>query len=214
VRFLASEGISQFIDIGSGLPAAGPLHETAWQVNPDARIAYVDHDPVAAAHARALLGSLPPERAGQVAALEADLRYPRVLMTSRQVRDVIDLSRPAAVILSAVLHFIPDDADPAGILAAITARLAPGSVLAISHGTADFVTPDAELAARAAYAGASAPAVPRTGSQVAALLVGLHLIDPGITDIRDWRPDPGPRTPGPLILYAAAARIPAPGDTP
>jgi hypothetical protein len=116
------------------------------------------------------------------------------------------------VLLIAVLHFIPDDADPDGIVRAISARLAPGSYLALSHGTADHLDGGAVQAARAAYAGASAPGIPRSRDEIERFLDGLELVPPGVTDVTAWRSAPGPRRPGlrpgrPPLFYGGAARI-------
>ncbi len=124
VRFLAGAGITQFIDIGSGLPAAGPVHEIAGETCPDARVAYVDHDPVVVTHARALLARHNPG----VAAVQADLRRPRVLLTDPAIRTVIDLDRPVAVLLIAVLHFLTDRDRPHDIVRAITSLLRAGQL--------------------------------------------------------------------------------------
>nr|MDQ2875307.1 SAM-dependent methyltransferase [Actinomycetota bacterium] len=175
-RYLAAEaGITQFIDIGSGLPGPGPVHEIARQAQPGARVVYVDHDPVVVAHALALLADTPAAGSPQVTAAEADLRYPRNLLTTRAIRDVIDLSQPVAVLLVAVLHFLADIDRPHEIVRAITGRLAPGSYLALSHVTADHLDPAAAKAARAAYDGASAPGVPRTRDDIERFLDGLEL---------------------------------------
>jgi SAM-dependent methyltransferase len=212
-RYLAAEaGIAQFIDIGSGLPGPLAVHEVARQARPGARVAYIDHDPVVVAHARALLAARPLDGPPRITAAEADLRYPRNLLTTRAIRDVIDFSQPVAVLLVAVLHFIPDDADPHGIVRAIAARLAPGSYIALSHGTADHLDPTATQAARAAYDGASAPGVPRTREDIRRFLDGLDLVPPGVTDVTAWHPAPGPgqpalRSPTPPIFYGGAARI-------
>jgi hypothetical protein len=146
---------------------------------------YADHDPIVVAHARALLAD-----SSQVTAVEADLRYPRSLLTMREVRDTIDLGQPVAVLLIAVLHFIPDDADPHGIVAAITAPLAPGSYVALSHGTADHLDPGTANAAHAAYEGASAPGAPQPRR---------HRAVPR---------RPGARPASPPVFYGGAARIP------
>jgi SAM-dependent methyltransferase len=204
VRWLARQGITQFLDIGSGLPAAHPVHEAARALRPHASVVYADHDDVVVAHARALLAGAPG-----LAAVRADLRSPRDLLTRPEVRDVIDLGRPVALLLIAVLHFITDDEDPAQIIRVLTDRLAPGSYVAVSHVTADFLDPGAALAARAAYHGASVPAVPRTRSQVASLLVHLDPVPPGITDVRAWH-RPGTPPEGPVLFWAGAARVPAP----
>ena len=205
VRYLAGQGITQFLDIGSGLPAAGPVHHVAREHCPDPHVAYVDHDPVVVAHARALLAGSP-----HITAIPADLRYPRSLLTMREVRDVIDLSQPAGVLLVAVLHFLADADRPRDLVQAITARLAPGSYLALSHVTADHLAPGAAQAAAAAYDGASAPGVPRTREDIARFLDGLQIIPPGITDVTAWRPGRGHglRAAGPPLFYGGIGRIP------
>jgi O-methyltransferase involved in polyketide biosynthesis len=213
-RYLAAEaGISQFIDIGSGLPGPSPVHEIARETQPGVRVVYVDHDPVVVAHARALLADHSRTGPSKVTAVEADLRYPRNLLTMREIRDTIDLTQPAAVLMIAVLHFIPDDADPHGIVEAITARLAPGSYLALSHGTADHLDPGAAQAARAAYDGASVPGIPRTRDEIERFLAGPQPVPPGVTDVTKWRPAPGQNSPGqrsgrPILFYGGVARIP------
>jgi SAM-dependent methyltransferase len=214
-RYLAAQaGITQFIDIGSGLPGPLAVHEVARQAQPGARVVYVDHDPVVVAHARALLADRPADGPPQVTAVEADLRYPRNLLTTRAIRDVIDFAQPVAILLVAVLHFLPDDASPHDIVRTIIASLAPGSYLALSHVTADHLRPAAAQAARAAYHGASAPGVPRSRDDIERFLDGLDLIPPGITDVNAWRPRSGPARPGlrpagaPSLFYGGTARIP------
>ena len=208
VRYLAGQGITQYLDIGSGLPAAGPVHHLAREHCPDPHVAYIDHDPVVIAHARALLADSP-----HITAIPADLRHPRSLLTTREIRDVIDLSQPAGVLLVAVLHFLADADRPHDLVQAITARLAPGSYIALSHVTADHLAPGAAQAAAAAYDGASAPGVTRTREDIERFLDGLELIPPGITDVNAWRPAPGPgrprlRSAGPPLFYGGIGRIP------
>jgi hypothetical protein len=209
-RFLAEAGVDQFIDIGSGLPAADPVHEVARAVNPDVRVVYVDHDPVVVAHARAILSdnsasSSPP----RVTAVEADVRYPRNLLTTREICNLIDFSRPVAILLVAVLHFVPEASHPHDIVAAIAARVAPGSYLAISHVTGDHITADAARAAEVVYEGASAPGVPRRRGEIARFLRGLDVAPPGVVDIRSWRPGRGRgRQTGPCLFYGAVGQVP------
>src|SRR5262249_27104314 len=134
VRYLAAEcGIRQFLDIGTGLPAPNSTHEVAQAVAPDSRIVYVDNDPLVLVHARALLTSAPQ---GSCDYLEPDLRNPTAVLAGSA--QTLDLSRPVAVLLLAVLHFLADSDDPAGVVAALARRLAPGSFVVISHLTADF----------------------------------------------------------------------------
>jgi hypothetical protein len=202
VRYLAGQGITQFIDIGSGLSAGRAVHEIAREAAPGARVAYVDHDPVVVAHARALLADSP-----LVTAVEADLRYPRRLLTTREIRDVIDLGQPVGVLLVAVLHFVADVDRPHDIVRAITARLAPASYVALSHVTADYLTPEAAKAAEAAYDGASAPGVTRSRDDIERFLDGLEPVPPGVTDVAAWRPGPAPA--GPPLRADPATRRPA-----
>ena len=200
IRYLAGrQGISQFLDIGTGLPAPDNTHEVAQALDPAARIVYADNDPLVLAHARARLGSAP---GGACDYLEADLHDPAALLAG--AARTLDFTRPAAILLLAVLHFLPDADDPAGILAALAAGLAPGSFVAISHLTADFA-PAAVTSAVAAYN----EAVPgeicaRSHAQVSALLGGLSLVPPGVVPVSEWRPDPG-LIRQPADLYAALA---------
>jgi S-adenosyl methyltransferase len=189
----------------AGLPAAGPVHHLAREHCPDPHVAYVDRDPIVVAHARALLADSP-----RITAIQADLRHPRSLLTMREVRDVIDLSQPVGVLLVAVLHFLADSDRPRDLVQAITARLAPGSYIALSHVTADHLAPDAAQAAAAAYDGASAPGVTRTRDDIERFLDGLELIPPGVTDVTAWRPGRGHglRTVRPPLFYGGIGRIP------
>ena len=200
VRYLAgTRGISQFLDIGTGLPAPDNTHELAQALNPAARVVYADNDPVVLAHARALLTSRP---GGTCDYLDADLHDPAAILAG--AARTLDLGRPAAVLLLAVLHFLPDADDPAGILAALAAGLAPGSFVAVSHVTSDLA-PGAVASGVAAYnevvpGGITA----RSHAQVTALLGGLSLVPPGVVPVSEWRPGPG-TVRQPADLYAALA---------
>jgi SAM-dependent methyltransferase len=135
VGYLATQaGISQFLDIGTGLPAQGSVHEIAQSARPGARVVYVDNDPVVVSHGRALLAKAPG-----VLAVEGDLRYPRELLTRRAVREFLDFTQPVAVLLVAVLHFVGDAQCPWQAVSAITRRIAPGSYVVISHVTGDDI---------------------------------------------------------------------------
>ncbi|HEY5986484.1 MAG TPA: SAM-dependent methyltransferase, partial [Streptosporangiaceae bacterium] len=203
VRFLASEcGIRQFLDIGTGLPAADSTHEVAQQIAPDCRIVYVDNDPIVLTHARALLTSAPP---GACDYVEADLRDTGVIVT--QAARILDFARPVGVLLLAVLHFIPDADDPAGVVAALAAGLAPGSYLAISHLTADFAPEQVSAAASAYNTLAPAPVAPRGHAQVTALFGGLPLLAPGVVKVTEWRPGIDDPFPQPADLYGGLARV-------
>jgi hypothetical protein len=203
VRFLAAEaGIGQFLDIGTGLPTRGNVHEIARSVNPDARVVYCDYDPIVMAHARALLAGTP-----DVEAAEGDVRYPRHMLTLPAVRELIDFSRPVAVLLVAVLHFVPDSDSPWSAVKCITDHLAPGSYLVISHVTSDEIPDDAVRQAREIYAGALAQGAARSRGDIARFFDGVDLIDPGLVDVAAWRSGRHRSAPGrPVLFYAGVGR--------
>ncbi len=180
VGYLAGAGVDQFLDLGSGIPTRGNAHEIAQRVNPAARIAYVDVDPVAVAHARLILEDNP-----RALAVQEDLRFPDRVFGHPEVAALLDLDRPVAVLLFAVLHFVPDADDPAGLLAALMAPLVPGSYLAISHGT-DEGRATEELSR--VYRRTATPLTMRDRSAVTALFGDLELIEPGVVWAPQWRP--------------------------
>ncbi|WTW94108.1 SAM-dependent methyltransferase [Streptomycetaceae bacterium NBC_01309] len=186
VRCAAAEhGIGQFLDIGTGIPAEGNIHEIAQSVYPEARVAYVDNDPIVLAHARALITGDPR---GRTTFVQADLRDPEKIVGSPEVRDVIDFGQPVALVLAMVLHFVRDNEDPAGIVARLGAALAPGSVLILSHVT--YKTEELKRIAEEVYDRASAPVVPRTREEIAVLLDGFTPVEPGLVRVSQWRPGP------------------------
>jgi len=189
VHFLAAErGIRQFLDIGSGLPTASNVHQIAQAADPDARVVYVDNDPVVVLHAQAIL----EDRAKGVAAVRGDLRDPAGITASPAVRELIDFGQPVAVLLFAVLHFIPDADDPRALLARFSDVMAPGSALALSHITDENIDEEAARAGRAVYQTASAPIVPRSRAQIEGFFDGFDLLPPGVAGISQWPlPDPG-----------------------
>lgn len=198
VRYLAGpRGLRQFVDIGCGLPAPGSTHGVAQAIAPQCRVVYVDNDLLVLSHARALLASTPE---GACSCIEADLRDPETILA--KAARTLDFTRPAAVLLLAVLHFLPDSDDPARIVAALAARLAPGSFVAISHLTADFA-PEAVSSGVAAY-NALVPAgiTARSHAQVTALFGGLSLVAPGVVPVAEWRRDIGDRFGQPADLHA------------
>jgi len=203
-RHLAAErGIRQFLDIGTGLPTAPNLHEVVQAVDPASRVVYVDNDPIVLVNARALLVGTPQ---GATSYLDADLRDPEAILAAPELRDVLDLGRPVAVSLSAILHFVVDDAQAASIVRALLAPLAPGSALAASVLTTDGAP--AEIAGVAAAAAARGiPSRPRPRAEFEAFFTGLDLVDPGIVRVNRWRPDPdGDDTTGPdAPAYGAVA---------
>ena len=204
VRFLAADcGIRQFLDIGTGLPALINTHEVAQQVDPGCRVVYVDNDPLVLVHARALLGSTTPE--GACGYVDADLREPETILAG--AAQTLDFTQPVAILLLAILHFIPDAADPADIVATLASALAPGSYLAISHLTADFA-PEQVAAATAAYnAQVPVPVTARSHAQVSGLFGGLPLLAPGVVPVTEWRPEIGDPFGQPADLHAGVTQI-------
>jgi hypothetical protein len=171
VQFMARDGIGQFIDLGTGLPTRPNVHEVARDIRPGARVLYVDNDPMACAHARALLATN-----DGVAAIRGDIRAPQAILDDPVTRGLIDFTRPVGVLFVAVLHFLTDQDRPQEQVAAFRWRMASGSMLAVSHITADGTPLDVQAAIRAVYADASAPAVFRTRQEIEAFFGGL---DPG-----------------------------------
>ena len=203
VRYLAGQrGVRQFLDIGPGLPAPGATHAVAQAIAPESRVVYVDNDPVVLAHARALLTST---REGTCQYLAGELRDPEAIL--KAAAQTLDFTQPAAVILAAVLHFLPDADDPAGVVAALAAALAPGSFLAISHLTADFA-PEAVSSAMAAY-NALVPAqiTARSHAEVTGLIGRLSLVAPGVVPVSEWRPDHAPLHGVSADVYAGLATM-------
>ncbi|WP_068799059.1 SAM-dependent methyltransferase [Pseudonocardia sp. HH130630-07] len=200
VRDLA---ITQLLDLGSGLPTVGNVHETAWTHNPAARVAYVDIEPVAVTYSRHLLGDT-----DQVTVTQADLRHPRAVLTSPGVADLLDLTQPVAVLLIGVLHFVSDTDQPAQILRAYRDALAPGSVLVLAQSSTDY--PDhpqlaAEIAAaNSHYASTRTPGTMRNRAEIHALLTGWDLEPPGLIDVAQWAP--GQHHADPLGGYGAITR--------
>jgi SAM-dependent methyltransferase len=191
VRFLAEAGVRQFLDIGSGIPTQGNVHEVAQQADPDARVAYVDIDPVAVAHSRAIL-------AGNQSALviEADLREPEKILASDDLRGLIDFGQPVALLLVSVLHFIAGADDPWRIVATLRDALAPGSYLVLSHGT-DENDPGRARAAQKLYnRSVSTQAHARSRAEILRFFDGLELVDPGLAYVPLWRPDSPAGLPG------------------
>lgn len=204
VRALAECGARQFLDIGTGFPTMGNSDEAAHAVAPDAQVVCVDNDPVVLAHGRALLARRRPER---TAVLGGDLREPERILADPQLRAVLDLGRPIVLLLVAILHFIPDSDDPAGILAAFRDAMAPGSHLVLSHATYDFNIK--VLNNSRVYNDATAPFVPRSRAQITKLLAGFEPLEPGLVDVAHWRPDGVRPVPaGHLNIYGVVARKP------
>jgi len=209
VRYLVAEaGIRQFLDIGTGLPTANNVHEVAQSIAPESRIVYVDNDPIVLSHARALLTSHP---AGRTAFIEADLHDPDALLRHPEVREALDFGQPVALMLVAVLHFFPDDEDPAKIVSTLREALSPGSYLAASHTTADFNDPAAAADAVHAVHRAGLRFQPRTAEEFTRLaFAGLQIVEPGVVPVSEWHREPGNLRPLPTEVgyYGGVARKP------
>jgi O-methyltransferase involved in polyketide biosynthesis len=180
VRLLAESGIRQFLDIGSGLPTRSNVHEIAQAVLPESRVVYVDYDSVAVSHAKALL----EKGSDGVTAVAGDLRDPGRII--RGAQGLLDFTKPVAVLVFAVLHFLADDDKPHEIVRALTDALPPGGALAVSHVTGEGIGPDKSRAAQQVYQRASAPVTPRGLQEITRFFDGLELAEPGVTDIALW----------------------------
>ncbi|MEE6261040.1 SAM-dependent methyltransferase [Plantactinospora sonchi] len=183
VRMLVAEGIDQFLDIGSGIPTVGNVHEVAQAANPEARIGYVDIDPVAVAHSRSILAGNP-----YTTVIHADLREPERILAEAVASGVIDLGRPVAVLLAGVVHFIPDADRPAEILATLRAATVPGSYLLISHSTHEDQPPEM-LDAQRLSARTSTEITLRSRAEITAFFGDFTLVEPGLVHMPLWRPD-------------------------
>ncbi|HEY6786581.1 MAG TPA: SAM-dependent methyltransferase [Trebonia sp.] len=204
-RFLADEaGIRQYLDIGTGLPTMGNVHEAAQEISPDARVAYVDYDPVVLSHARAMLATSP-----NVTVIEGDLRSPESILADASLRELIDFSQPVALLLVAVLHFVADSERPHEMVRALVDALPSGSYLVLTHSTPDDVPDEVAEAMIGAYANASAQVTPRSFEDVAGFFDGLGLVDPGVVNVTHWRPDLLPSRPsnvmGRSLIYGGVA---------
>ena len=205
VRYLVAEaGIRQIIDIGAGLPTACNTHEVAFEACPDARVVYVDHDPVVLAHARDMLHAVPG-----TAVIDQDLHSPEAILADPELTALIDFSQPVAFLLLSVLHFVGEEADPAGLIARLHGPFPSGSHVAISH-----LTPDAIAEVRDAakvFDRATEQAHVRTRTEIAKLGVGLDMVEPGMVWTPQWRPESGvpvPPNARESYYYAVAARKP------
>jgi SAM-dependent methyltransferase len=183
VLYCVDAGIRQFLDLGSGIPTVGNVHEVAQRAAPESRVVYVDVEPVAVAQSRAILAGN-----DRVAVLQADVRDPERILGDPGLRAMLDLSRPVAVLMVAVLPFVADADGPSRIVARIRDAVAPGSYLVLSHGTADTRPEEfAELSER--YRSTSTPVTARPRRQVEEFFAGFELVDPGLVFVQQWRPD-------------------------
>jgi hypothetical protein len=203
VRTLAAAGVDQFLDLGSGMPTVGNVHEVAGAVDPDAKVVYVDADPVTVAHGRAILAAVP-----NTAYLHADLSNPDRVLASPELARQFDFSRPIGVLMVAVLHFVPDADEPAEIIARYRDATAPGSYLVVSHATDDY-NPKTMEQATGVYSRASHSMNFRSRAQITGLFAGYELLEPGLVDVIDWRPESGEPDPydGDVTRYNLLAAV-------
>ena len=184
VQFLVASGIDQFIDLGSGIPTAGNVHEIAQRANPDVRVVYADVEPIAVQHSLALLADNP-----LATAVHADLRQPAQVLASPAVHELLDLTRPVAVLIVGTMHFITDADDPVAIVAGYRDAIASGSYLALTNGTSEGQTATEIEAAEAVYARSPTPLNLRDRQAVSAMFDGFELVEPGLAAVHAWRPE-------------------------
>ncbi|WP_268890475.1 SAM-dependent methyltransferase [Actinomadura macrotermitis] len=180
VRWLAGRGVGRFLDLGAGLPTQENVHQVALDVRPDARVVYVDNDPMVTMHAQALIGA-----SEQVGIINADMRDTAEILADPLVREIVAAGEPVAVLFVSVLHFLTDEERPGEVVRAFMDAMPPGSHLVISHATAD-VRPDDAHKAASVYNRASAPMVTRSKERIEALFRGAELLEPGVVPVMDW----------------------------
>jgi S-adenosyl methyltransferase len=184
VRFAAAQGVRQFLDLGTGLPSQGHVHEIVAEINPGAHVVYVDNDPVVVNHAQALLLD-----SDSVTAVQADIRDPEGILALPGVSGLIDFSQPVAVLFVAVLHGIPDRDDPAGIVRAFAGHLSPGSYLILSHLTSEGHPLELVAQKEEIFARSNAPVSYRSRAEILRMFDGFDLVEPGLTAVTQWRGD-------------------------
>ncbi len=183
VRYLSGQGIRQFIDVGSGIPTAGNVHEIAQKLDPESRVLYIDHDPVAVAHSELILRDNPG-----AGVLEADLRRPEEILEAPVLTELLDLTQPVALLMVSVLHFVSESDRPQDTIARFHDLLTSGSYLVISHFTAEGRQAEAKQL-QELYRSTSTPLTYRTREQIAGLFHGWELVEPGVVWLSQWRPD-------------------------
>lgn len=210
VAFLTEAGIDQFLDIGTGIPTSPNVHEVAQAINPEARIVYVDNDPLVMVHARALMVSA---TTGTTDYVRADLRSAKAILDDPALRNTLDLSRPVGLLLIAVLHFLGDGDDPYGQVAHLVQAMPSGSFLALSHATFDPLPPTVvdQLTPLTNPTAGHGTFQPRTRDEVARFLDGLNVVEPGLVPIVDWQPEREPQPQASVedtAVYGAVALLP------
>jgi SAM-dependent methyltransferase len=206
VRYCCAQGIRQFLDLGSGIPTVGNVHEIAHQVDPACRVVYVDNDPVSVATTRHLLEGVP-----NTAIVDADIRKPEAVLGAAETRRLLDFSRPAAVMMCAVLHYVSFQDNAPAIVNRYKSALAPGSFVVVSH-TTDDPRPEVAAAIKRVFDETATPVTHRNREQVAEFFDGLELVEPGVVWTPQWHPEdqsgPGYDYPERSATFAAVGRVP------
>jgi len=204
MAYMLDQGVRQFLDLGSGIPTQNYVHEIAHRVDPEARVVYVDNDPPAVSHSNFILRANP-----NAGAINADIRTPEHILGDPTVKSLIDFDQPVGLLALAVLHFIPHEQDAAGIVARYRQALAPGSVLAVTHATADGEAGATVAEVQEIYQENMTSATPRSRAQVAEFFEGFEVADPGIVYLPEWRPNTEEpiENPEQYWFYAAVGRV-------
>ncbi|KIF66796.1 methyltransferase [Streptomyces sp. AcH 505] len=203
VRWLATQGVDQYLDIGTGIPTEPNLHQIVQQVNPASQVVYTDNDPIVLAHAEALLISHPD---GATHYVHADVRQPQRVVD--HARQLLDFSRPVALSMIGLLHFLPDEDDPYGIVSTLVAALAPGSYVALSQGASDLSPPEFTRKGTAGYRDGGIKLAPRTREEFSRFFDGLDVVEPGIVRAPQWFRDEPVAPVEDIYLYGAVGRVP------
>lgn len=185
VRYLARQGIRQFLDLGTGLPNLGNVHEVAKQVDQESRVVYVDYDPVVLAHARAMLAV----DDDTIVVVQADIRDPDTILDHSEVRGLLDFSQPIAVLFVSILETITDEEDPAGLVRAFTAPMVPGSYVVVCHLTSEGRPPTLVSTFEQVFSHGESPILYRDRDRIASWLEGFELVKPGLVRAGEWLPE-------------------------
>jgi len=201
VRYSIEAGIDQFLDLGSGIPTAGNVHQVAQQHNPSARVAYVDNESVAVAHSAELLTGN-----SNASITQADLRDVDAVLNAPGVAGLLDFERPVALLTVAVMHFLPDSQAPWDVFNRYCDVLAPGSTVAFSHCSLEGM-PSEWNEVTELYKSSTTPVYPRNKAELERFFVGMTMVEPGIVDAVAWRPDDGEQETERSGFYATAAQV-------
>lgn len=203
VRYLLAQGIDQFLDLGSGIPTVGNVHQIAQKINPAARVAYVDFEPVAVTHARQLLDDNP-----LVTVTQADIRDSERVLAAPGVTGLLDFRRPVGLLAVSIVHMVLDDQNPWGLVARYRDACVPGSYLAMSHLAPVALTEEQIRHGYEVYSRTTTPGVLRSAEEIHALMAGYELVEPGLVLLNAWRPEPGHELAAPVHGYCAVGYLP------